>query len=411
MSTAARDLWLAELEHYTLGHRRARAEHHSARALAAVESCKCQPTEDGTASIDPETGEVTTRRLAGKLTCMHRTRAAWHASRAKGYRRRFERVSTCGDDVIRIKCRHCKGLHREVRSACGEHRACTRCRGLRAYRIKKKFRDARRAALRRYHRAGQRWGESFLTLTWPDSDDPAADAQGISDAFPKFMRRVRDWLWATGRVRRVMLNTGNRATRDCVPFLRVLEATPGWRLAEEGTVRAGHAHLHCWYYAPFIPHQMLRLWWAEVMPPEIRARLPTRSLERVLKDAEERDRPHIEKHAPGEHLPWPVIDVQGCRGNVEEELVKYLIKDGERAESGQWEHVDAASFARLYAALDGRRTCVTSMRFWQLVPLTECRTCTAVGSMEVETLPGKHRDTADVPIRAGPDALHFRSAV
>jgi hypothetical protein len=388
--TEARAAWLASVEQFTFKTRAARAGRHAETALQRLQACRCVTAEDGRAHYDQDTGEVTTRRLGVRWTCLHKSSSAWHEARAKGQWHRFERVAACGDSVVRIYCGPCKRVHKEKRSECCEHRTCIRCRGIRAHALRARFKVARERSLKSLsHRSGQRWAETFLTLTWPDSGDPAADTTAISAAFPGFVKRVRDWLWDTGRVRHKLVTRGKREVRDLFPFLRVLEATPG--------AGNGHAHLHCWFYSPYVPHELARLWWAECMPAEARARLPTRPLAAVLAASDARDRKHIEAHAPGDSVPWPVLDIRACHGDPGKELVKYLVKDLERGE-----HVDPETFARLFDALEGHRMCATSVGFWMQPEPVQCKGCGTVGGMEVQHLPQQWLNHHPQPVRAGP---------
>jgi hypothetical protein len=62
-------------------------------------------------------------------------------------------------------------------------------------------------------------------------------------------------------------------------------------------------------------------------------------------------------------VAMPIVDVRAGR-NVEHELIKYLVKDAVRDPSGNLELIAAEVFARLYAALEGRRVIQTSANFW-----------------------------------------------
>jgi hypothetical protein len=84
-----------------------------------------------------------------------------------------------------------------------------------------------------------------------------------------------------------------------------------------------------------------------------------------------------------------VVDVRECYGDddVSSELCKYLIKDGEKHE-GTLELVHPALFARIYAALEGRRAIAATLGF--LTPLqgrgTHCHECGTLYDRRIVTL-------------------------
>jgi hypothetical protein len=58
-----------------------------------------------------------------------------------------------------------------------------------------------------------------------------------------------------------------------------------------------------------------------------------------------------------------VLGLEQCRGNVANELVKYLVKDAEVV-AGQLKLIDPALYARVYQGLEGVRTIATSRKFF-----------------------------------------------
>jgi len=396
---------------YTVQARAEFAAEHENKANEAMRSgCDCVPitNEDGALVgwVDAD-GEDVTRRIGRSVLCMHQSTVKWHRVRGVGQRVRFVRVADCKERAISMHCGSCKHLVKRDVSRCGQHRVCVHCRGRRAQRMRASFSRARKAALDRYKHylngnapgtAKRRWGERFLTLTYPDSGDPAADVRALYDAWPKFIRRVRRFL-------EKRLHIDPEFAR-ALPFLRVVEVTP--------TERVGHAHLHVWMIGPFIHHALIRAWWARSLSREARARLPRRQLADVLAmgraQAEllevcgtlDRDRKAILLAAreradgrAGDELEWPVVDIRACHGDPGKELIKYLVKD---IQAGG-ELIDPYQFSKIYLALERRRLSVSSRYFWLPYEPQTCPCCGAVGSTRVTLEPDTRGERAQGPPR------------
>lgn len=359
--------WLADVETASRLNRTARAFRHDSIARGALLDCRCAELRPGERYSEHDTPSDPSTLAHGYSRCSHKRRAKWHADRSKGQLRRFERVARCGVDELTMFCGQCNRVHGKQAATCDDFRACVKCRGRRASRLRKRFSVARKNALRRFG-AYRAWRarEVFVTLTYPDSGDPAADASAIVGAWPTFIASVRAFLEARHGMPKTLTRTS--------PWLRVLEATPG-------TDARGHAHLHFWAFTPFLPHELVRLWWARALPADARARLPQRKLSDVLEQADRRDRTALEAAARGAELvPWPVLDIQACHGDPGRELVKYLVKD-----QHEGKRVDGDTFAALYDALEGRRTVVASLHFWSELPPLPCVRCGAIGATRIES--------------------------
>jgi hypothetical protein len=150
--------------------------------------------------------------------------------------------------------------------------------------------------------------------------------------------------------------------------VRVIEVTPGQT--------GGHAHLHVWALAPYLPHAILRVLWARAIGA--RATVPTRTLEACKLDVRS-ERELLAMNVDPERVPWPVVDIRAAHGDPGNELVKYLIKD-----IVDDELIEPEAFARIYASLEARRTAVASRAFWLPDEACICGECGVVGEMTLE---------------------------
>ena len=200
---------------------------------------------------------------------------------------------------------------------------------------------------------------------------------GIHDlqALPTLWKEFRCLLWAFFRAEYGL----SKEEALLLTFIRVIEVTPS---------DDGHAHLHVYLLCPYPPHQVLRHLWGKVLARHGYTS-PIRNVADVL--AEEPDdykRRRLAKvlvtrrGAKGKPLDqqyWPVLDIQAGYGNIERELIKYLIKDSEYKD-GKEVPIDPVLRAKFYEGLEGLRTVVTSRYFRSLVEpnepgARECRKC------------------------------------
>lgn len=326
----ARREWEREVEAKTRFHRVARASHHMERAQEA--------------------------RRAGRSTT-----AVWHQTRGGKQLCRFDQVRDCGGEEVVMRCEACGHEVKRIEVRCGHFRICVHCRGARADRERFRFREARERALARAQHLlragirGGRWSEKFLTFTVPHFD-VEQDIKLLPKAWRKFRKLLFEHLRSDRQV----------SERDmaCVAYLRVLEVTAG-RNSD------GHAHLHVYLLAPYLPKEWLKHLWGEVLVGFGRS-VPTAPLSEVLAAADGhaaqlRRLLVTRRGAKGRALETvyrPVVHVEECYGDIENELVKYLVKDLERDEDGSEKLMDPALFARVYAGLEGVRTFHASARFW-----------------------------------------------
>ena len=85
-------------------------------------------------------------------------------------------------------------------------------------------------------------------------------------------------------------------------------------------------------------------------------------------------------------IPWPVLDIRRCDDSVDQEFVKYLVKDAERTPDGQLAFMDPQLYARIYEGLEGIRTIQPSRGFWSKDSLeTGVRACAQCGQTNLST--------------------------
>jgi hypothetical protein len=169
-----------------------------------------------------------------------------------------------------------------------------------------------------------------------------------------------------------------------IAFVRVIEVTPG----DDGL---GHAHLHVYMLSPYVPHEYARHLWGKALAA-FGYHVPTRAVDVVLNEARSPfARAQLErllvtrrgpKGRPLTEVAWPVVDFRKARGNIEQELVKYLVKDAE-LEHDRINLVDPVLMARIYQGLEGVRTLATSRHFF--VPDDRVCACDQCGSTRLNT--------------------------
>jgi hypothetical protein len=332
--------WLHEVGAWTYAARRARAEKHTDIARSA-----------------PEQSSL----------------ARWHEGRARGQLERIERVEDCGSTSYELCCKSCgvvaPGVHKRT---CASWRYCVSCRGSRAADYRERINEARERWIK-HARSYER--ERFLTLTIPHSA-LADDVKGILAAWERFTRGLRRWLRQRGT--------------PMLAYVRAMEIT-----ASGG----GHVHLHVWIGSPFLPHAVLRVLWGRALQSDY---VPVRPLAEVLAELpDERSRRELQRVARWRGrerawVPWPVLDVRQVRGDVADELVKYMLKDMEAGEL-----IDPLTAANLIEASEGTRVVATSRGYW-VVTEHDCEHCGEPRVFLVLSVPGR----ADPSLRTRPGSDH-----
>lgn len=309
----------------------------------------------------------------------------WHSQRAEGASKRFEKVEECGQKKMARQCGDCHEPMRLVPLGCSSWSFCLGCRAKRAEKYRHRFRDARHAALDSYQMAVAHggWSEKFATFTLPHSGDTVADLRVLPKARSKFFRSLREHL---------VIDRGMRPEMAKHPYCAVEECT-------EGDDMQGHAHMHVWMLSPFVHYVALRILWWRALPQSYRERCPTRPIKDVVRELKASMTPARWKRtrkqiAPllysrrGDNgrlmrdVPWPVLDIQKARGDVDQELVKYLIKDAVRdKETGELVYMEPGLYARICEGFAGLRAVVVARGFW--VESGYCEHCTDCGSVYV----------------------------
>jgi len=290
------------------------------------------------------------------------TKALWHERRARGQVRRFDQVRDCGSTELLVRCEACGHEVKRMEIRCGVHRLCVTCRGARAELCRARFRAGRARAIARADRLlhgwqrGGRWSEKFVTFTLPHSGDVARDLKTLPQAWRIFRGRLFEHLRKDRHV--------PDDDMALVAFVRVIEVTPG-------RAHDGHAHLHVYILAPFLLKVLLRHLWGETLT-RFGYEVPTEPIDEVyaglagLELQQATAWLRTRRGANGRALEAvyaPIIDLEEAYGDVERELVKYLIKDAELLD-GTMFLVDPELFARIYEGLEGVRTIVTSRGFF-----------------------------------------------
>jgi hypothetical protein len=299
--------------------------------------------------------------------CARHSVADYHLVRAEGQMLRMANVADCGEREVLFSCGDCGHNLRKAVARCGHHRLCLVCRGQRARRYRLRIRIARQrmldevARVRRSRGRQIDWQERFLTLTIPHSGNVVRDLKTLPRAWKLFRR----WLW-------LFFADEHRLDKELlklVAFVRVTEVTAG-------RSNEGHAHYHVYLYCPYVPHELARHLWGKALK-QLGYTVPTRAVEAVIAEArtpfaaQQLRRAFVTRKGPkGRPLAeteWPVLDLKQAYGNVETELVKYLVKDVV-VEDGSAGLIAPALYARIYEGLEGLRTIATSRKFFQEQP-------------------------------------------
>lgn len=318
--------------------------------------------------LEPLFGRIARRHERAAVRADKPSTRRWHDVRAKGALRRPEALDECCTQelVRRPKCDCGHAAHR-YKLSCDQWKLCDYCKRKRANHYRRKFRVARKRLLARFRFTS--WREKFLTLPLPHVGPVEKRIRDAKGALPKFLRLIRAHLEHDRGLPKNLRN---------FPWLEVLEVTAGQDAD-------GHPHFHIWMLAPYIPHELIRLYWAMALGPAYEAEMPVRSREQVLAEAK---RPAqlapwlVTRRGPlGRQLdgiPWPVVDIRQAK-NVEQELVKYLVKDFAIVD-GEKQFIAPELYARIYEALAGLRTITASRGFW--APPKEPAHCPTCGSCD-----------------------------
>lgn len=306
-------------------------------------------------------------------------RARWYDSRAKGQLERFEQVRECGAKELVQSCNNCGHVSRRITAWCRHWRLCVGCRSRRGAYYRRRFRHSREHALhRRAHlmtgsRPGGAWTEKFFTLTLPHSGDMRRDLVTLPKAWRGFWKLTRLHLEHDRRFTKAQIKE--------VVYVRVIEMTAGRK-------NDGHAHMHVYLICPYLYLAVVRVHWTKVLTScgyDVNAsRAPTPLAEVLAQEMEEWRRKELQRllitrrnGEPLEAVPNPSLDIQKCHEGIEQEIIKYFVKDAERDEQGRLVF-DEDFLARVYEGTEGIRMLQTSGHFWVPISSNPC-TCEKCG--------------------------------
>jgi hypothetical protein len=312
-----------------------------------------------------------------------RFRAKWFEARAKGQLERFDQVRNCGGKDVVLSCGDCGHVSRRTTAWCRHWRLCIGCRSRRGLDYRKRFRHSREIALRELSKLagrvapGCKLSEKMLTLTLPHSGDLRRDVRTLPRAWRWFWRWLREHLELDRGIEKLIVSR--------LVYMRVIEVTAGQK-------RDGHAHMHVYLIAPYVHHEMIGLLWARAISRcgyvLDRRCAPTPLAEVLGQEMAEWRRKQLSQFlverrggAPLDSVPNPVVDIQECYGGIENELIKYLIKDAERDEDGALVF-DDEFLACVYEGTEGVRMVQTSRGFWVECGKATCA-CEECGSVRV----------------------------
>jgi hypothetical protein len=207
--------------------------------------------------------------------------------------------------------------------------------------------------------------------------------------------RAWRWFWRLLREHLEIDRGINKVILSRLVYMRVIEVTAGRK-------RDGHAHVHVYLVAPYMHHEVIGLLWARALKrcdyDVSRNHRPTPIAEVLGQVMPEWRRAQLRQYlverrggAPLESVPNPVDDIQECYGGIENELIKYLIKDAERDEHGNLVF-DDAFLACVYEASEGIRMIQTSRGFWVERGTHAC-SCDECGSIRIR----RHVEKAKPP--------------
>jgi hypothetical protein len=91
-----------------------------------------------------------------------------------------------------------------------------------------------------------------------------------------------------------------------------------------------------------------------------------------------------------------VIDIEKCYEGIENEVIKYLVKDAERDENGVL-LFDEDFLARVYEGTEGFRMVQSSRRFWVPMQSNTCA-CAGCGSTKVTRKIEPAKPADDTPL-------------
>lgn len=342
-SAPSRGGWLHAVESLTSMHRASRAADLLRRGTRRTETEDWSHDEDGVVTNHGPTTNgtpIVTR---------------WHEQRIKGQAERFERVERCGtfENALDVTFEDGKTQTKFLRTKCECWRVCQKCLDKRKWKLSEGMKTQRELILRRHksetHRRYRgpegKWSEKLLTFTVPHGPQgPGHDARVIVDAWQQLLRRVRKHLLSRGASR---ISASGKQVAVSIPWCRALEVAPG----DSG----GHAHLHVWWYGPFLDAVLLRAWWGELLREAGVTGIPVRRWRELRAQGRDRRLASWLGNPSEEHgIPWPVVDIR--RGDESASLYTQKVGVALYITKGtDTSRIEPAHAASIYETFEGVR--------------------------------------------------------
>lgn len=305
--------------------------------------------------------ELYTSLWRRRRAARYRLKAAnhWHRARVEGQEKRFERIAECGAVRWMLERHDGQGTTaRPLKSRCDCWRICRGCLDRRKWKLSTGIMQQRERAFalharqraRWYGGAEGRWSERLLTLTVPHGDSPGSDARMLT----------RGWRELSRRIARHMREDRGAAVSPV--WVRAMEVAP--------SQAGGHAHLHVWWFGPFIDHAWLRATWGAILE-RMGAKVPRVVYSEALRKSVDKRFKVWVRTRRGQHgrslptVPWPVVDVRSGRDAGAAQyaqkvgVVLYVSKGAKEAT----ERLHPLHAATVYEALESAR-CVQWCRGW-----------------------------------------------
>jgi hypothetical protein len=250
---------------------------------------------------------------------------------------------------------------------------------------------ARTAGLFRRDRRGGRWTEKLLTLTVPHFV-PRGDA---------VTARV-EASFAAWRLFSLHLQKAWRE-RPCAPgtkriYYRAFEWTPG-------KDRKGHPHFHIYLFSDFVPVEQLHIWWKDALrragvPREDADRAMCPDIKQIHTNPNEISRELLKSGAKAIQLA--TLRFEKSAGV---DAIKYA--DGwtlAEYDDGN-ERIPSETGARLYEALEGRRSAQASRGFLAPKIVGRCWDCGETGYLVIQLAPEGAQARVDTRAQGPPKSL------
>ncbi len=389
--------WLAEVEEKTHAFRNA----HSKRLGKKSRFLEKEATRYKQACARQDITDAARADLSSEAERLSMS-ARWYGARSTGQIERFQRKEACGEREGACTCHHC-GKVQDLRIECGVWRICMHCRGAQAMRRRARFALARaalllqaqKAQLLRPGRHGGAWTEKLLTLTVPHflakrGDSVTARIDAAFEAWRLFSLQLqKQW---------------RKTRKQCPPgirriYYRAFEWTPG-------SDRQGHPHFHVYLFCDFLLHKRVREWWMAALKKVARGPIDA---EQVITDIR---KIHVRPNEISRELlksgdkaiKLAQLRVEATGGG--NDVLKYA--DGwtlAEYDDGT-QRIPSDTGARLYEALEARRSAQASRGFLEPKIVGRCWDCGETGYLVIQLAPeGARAARVDTRAQGPPESL------